>query len=125
MKSCKTIIDERLDIANFIQDSVDFQIFKQLFLSSRHKLLIPLVTINLTQKKNKAPFGNISAFERNLRERTDFPVFSIDDAVNQVKTHALKTDLLGTNIIQKEMDLFFIKYLPWDILKMENVEKEG
>jgi len=81
MNSCSTIINERLDIANFIQDSVDFQVFKQLFLSSRHKLLIPLVNINLTKKKKKDPFGNKSAFERNLTERTDFPVFSIEDAV--------------------------------------------
>jgi len=81
MNSCRTIINERLDIANFIQDSVDFQVFKQLFMSSRHKLLIPLVNINLTKKKKKDPFGNKSAFERNLTERTDFPVFSIEDAV--------------------------------------------
>jgi len=36
-----------------------------------------------------------------------------------------KTDLEATNVIHKEMDLFFIKYLPEDILKMENVDNEG
>jgi len=37
-KSCQMQLRERMDITNFIQDSMDFQVVKQMLMASRHKL---------------------------------------------------------------------------------------
>lgn len=114
-------------MANIIHDSMEFQIIKHLTLSSRHKILVPLVLLNLTKKKLKTSGGYDSTFFRTLHERTDCPVFSIDDAVKQIKRMKLqeiKADDKNTTSImfQREMDEFFLMHLPEDILDLAKNE---
>ena len=47
VEACKKIIDERLDLVNFIKDSMKFQIISGLLLKARHHALVPLLTISL------------------------------------------------------------------------------
>ena len=44
---CEKIIDQRLDLVNFIKDSMDFQIIRRLLLKDRHQALVPLLMISL------------------------------------------------------------------------------
>jgi hypothetical protein len=54
---------------------------------SRHKILMPTLVLNITKTKLKQAGGYRSSFGRNLHERTDEPVFTIEDAVRQLKTN--------------------------------------
>lgn len=108
---------------------MEFQILKHLTLSSRHKILVPLVLLNLTKKKLKTPFGYESTFSRNLHERTDCPVFTIEDAVRQIKKSKLdeiKNDQIqsGAKLFQREMDEFFLMHLPEDIIQLKDENNE-
>ena len=119
---------------------MDFNILRHMCMSSRHKILIPILALNLTQMKIKKPFGYHSSFDRNMQERMDMPVFSIEDAVNQIKKNIKfeetenKTNLMiknrnnttssisnhKTDEIQYQMDQFFIKHLPEDIINLKD-----
>jgi hypothetical protein len=50
-QSCNDIIEDRLSIENYIQDSMELQIIKSVLLKQRHKTLIPLVRFNLANQK--------------------------------------------------------------------------
>ena len=39
LKSCRQIISERLDLANYLHDGMDFHIIRQNILKSRHRML--------------------------------------------------------------------------------------
>jgi len=77
------MMNERLDIKNFIHDSMDTQVLRGLVLKSRHRLLIPLLVLNQYKLRFKEQRTTDTSFLRNLGERTDNPTFSIEDAVSQ------------------------------------------
>lgn len=71
------------------------------------------------KKKEKAPYGYSSSFARNLHERTDFPVFTAEEAVKQIKRRKFNEDSSHEySAFQKEMDNFFLLHLPEDILSL-------
>jgi len=78
---------------------------------SRHKILMPTLVLHLTKTKLNQDGEYKSSFARNIHERTDKPVFTIDDAVNQLKA----TDQPRTEV-EKAMDSFFVTHLPQEIL---------
>jgi uncharacterized protein (DUF885 family) len=55
-----------------------------------------------------------SSFARNIHERTDQPVFTIEDAVQQLKkVEESRSD------VEKAMDNFFLSHLPKDVMGTE------
>lgn len=90
-KNCISIIDDRLDLKNYIQDSMDLQIIRGLLLKARHKILMPILSIELAnterlkeknmKKKNKGKYK--SSFLRNIFQADDLPVFDVGSAVSQ------------------------------------------
>ena len=85
---------------------------RQLMVKSRHKILMPTLVLHLTKTKLNSSEEYRSSFGRNLHERTDEPVFTIEDAVGQLKTNdPSRTD------VEKAMDEFFITHLPDEVVK--------
>lgn len=83
MRTSELIIEEKMSLTNYIHDSMDFHAIRQLMVKSRHKILMPMLVISLTQNKQKSSGGYKSSFARNIHERTDNPVFTLEDAVSQ------------------------------------------
>ena len=46
LKACQVIIREKMNLQNYLHDSIDFQAIKQLILKSRHKILMPILVLN-------------------------------------------------------------------------------
>ena len=111
LKACRLIIDEKLNLKNYLHDAMDFHAVRQLIVKSRHKILMPTLVLHLTKTKlNRGEYK--SSFSRNLHERTDRPVFTIEEAVRQLKTNDPKrTD------VERAMDEFFMTHLPEQTIK--------
>lgn len=118
LRSCELLIQEKMALNNYIHDSIDLYAIKQLMLKSRHMLLMPLLVINLTKTKKKAAGGYRSSFIRNIHERTDIPIFTVEEAIRQLKeqSDASKGE------IEKSMDSFFLHYLPEEIVDRNSQE---
>ena len=111
LKACKLIIDEKLNLRNYLHDAMDFHAVRQLIVKSRHKILMPTLVLHLTKTKlNRGEYR--SSFSRNLYERTDRPVFTIEEAVGQLKTNDPKR-----SDIEKAMDEFFMTHLPEEVVQ--------
>ena len=117
MNICNEILDDRMDIKNYIQDSMDLQIIRGLLLKSRHKILMPLLSIELTKVKRdrekiqKKRSVAANSFMRNLNEYADeLPVFDVGTAVKHLKKGLHKSE------VEKLVDDFFLKFLPRDVL---------
>ena len=121
MWSADKIIKEKTDQNNFLSDSMDFNVIRQQIVKSRHKLMIPILTMNMY--KNQAQSGGFnkkkSRFEKNIDERDDVPVFSVEDAVQQMKSGGN-----NRNKMEKQMDEFFLKNLPVDIVGTNEQDNE-
>ena len=113
LRACEMIISEKLSLNNYLHDAMDFHAVRQLMVKSRHKILMPMLVLALTKAKfNKSEGGYKTSFARNIHERTDHPVFTIDDAVTQLK----KCDLTRSEV-EKAMDDFFLSHLPADVMQ--------
>jgi hypothetical protein len=111
LKASRLIIDEKLDLNNFLHDAMDFHAVRQLMVKSRHKILMPTLVLHLTKTKlNQGDYR--SSFSRNLHERTDRPVFTIEEAVGQ-----LKIDDPQRTDVEKAMDEFFMTHLPEQVIE--------
>jgi hypothetical protein len=112
-KACRLIIGEKLNLKNYLHDAMDFHAVRQLMVKSRHKILMPILMLHLTKTKlNQGEYR--SSFGRNLHERTDRPVFTIEEAVSELKTRDPKrTD------VEKAMDEFFMTHLPEQVIKVD------
>ena len=113
LRACEMMINEKLSLNNYLHDAIDFHAVRQLMIKSRHKILMPTLVLQLTRaklKKNGAEYK--SSFARNLHERTGHPVFTIDDAVAQIK----KCDDTRSDV-EKSMDDFFLSHLPADVIQ--------
>ena len=107
------IISEKLSLKNYLHDATDFHAIRQLMVKSRHKILMPILVIALTKNKLKKSGNEYkTSFARNIHERTDRPVFTIDDAVAQLKT---VDD--SRSEVEKAMDDFFLSHLPADVMQ--------
>jgi hypothetical protein len=113
------IINEKLNLKNFLHDAMDFHAVRQLMVKSRHKILMPTLVLHLTKTKlNQGEYR--SSYGRNLHERTDRPVFTIEEAVGQLKTHdPTRTD------VEKAMDEFFMTHLPEQVIKTAGDHKNN
>ena len=63
---------------------MDFIPIKNLLMKSRHKLLMPSLVLNMTRNKTKVSSGYKTAFARNLSERVDKPVFTLEEALKEL-----------------------------------------
>ena len=115
------IISEKLSLKNYLHDAIDFHAIRQLMIKSRHKILIPTLVLSLTKAKLKKGANEYkTSFARNIHERTDRPVFTIEDAVAQLK---LVDD---TRIpVEKAMDDFFLSHLPADVMQQTQTQTDG
>jgi hypothetical protein len=121
MSDCFTVIDEKMDIKNFLRDSMDFMAIKHLLMKSRHKLLMPSLVLNITRNKTKVSSGYKTSFARNLHERVDRPVFTVEEAVRQ-----LHDTTEARPQTEKDMDEFFKESLPQNVMDMgEDAEERG
>ena len=87
--SCQQTIAEKMDLGNYLNDSMKFHITYHLLLKSRHVLLAPLLSLHLSVMKKKPGTEYKNTFMKNMHERTDQPVFSVEDAINQIKRHTI------------------------------------
>ena len=53
-------------------------------------MLMPVISLHMIRKRNKANLYYKNTFIRNMHERVDLPVFSIEDAIAQIKKNATK-----------------------------------
>ena len=107
------IISEKLNLKNYLHDAIDFHAIRQLMIKSRHKILMPTLVLGLTKTKLKKSGKEYkTSFARNIHERTDQPVFTIDDAVAQLK----QVDETRSQV-EKAMDDFFLSHLPADVME--------
>ena len=106
------ILDEKLNLKNYLHDALDFHAVRQLLVKSRHKVLMPTLVLHLTKTKLTQGAEYSSSFARNLHERTDKPVFTIEDAVSQ-----LKSVDPNRSEIEKSMDEFFMTHLPENVIQ--------
>jgi len=113
-KACNMVVDEKLNLKNYLHDAMDFHAVRQLIVKSRHKILMPILVLHLTKTKLKTSGGYSSSFARNLHERTDNPVFTIQDAVKQIRAGDNGEKPRGD--MEKAMDEFFLTHLPEEIL---------
>jgi hypothetical protein len=113
LRACNMIISEKLSLKNFLHDAMDFHAIRQLMVKSRHKILMPTLVLALTKTKFKKGGGEYkTSFARNIHERTDQPVFDIDDAVKQLRVVDHKRSQ-----VEKAMDDFFLSHLPADVMQ--------
>ena len=113
LRACNMIISEKLSLKNYLHDATDFHAIRQLMMKSRHKILMPVLVIALTKNKLKKKDDDYkTSFARNIHERTDRPVFTIEDAIAQLK----KVDDTRSEV-EKSMDDFFLSHLPADVMK--------
>ena len=113
LADCITCIDEKMDIKNYLHDSMDFMAIKQLLMKSRHKILMPSLILNITKNKTKLHSGYKTSFVRNMCERIDKPVFTLEEAVEQL--HDTTEERPQT---EKDMDQLFLHNLPRAIMDM-------
>lgn len=114
MRNSEKILEDRLDIKNFIKDSIDVQILKGLIFKDRHKMLMPMLSLELMKNKEVKKKTN----QRGRRQAMclsqvsgDTGVFSIESAVRQLKMGMHKSE------IESLVDLFFLENLPSDLLR--------
>jgi hypothetical protein len=81
---------------------MDFVPIKNLLIKSRHKLLMSSLVLNITRSKNKIFRGFKTEYTRDMCERVDLPVFSLEEAVKQLHD---TTEERGQ--IEKDMDEYF------------------
>jgi hypothetical protein len=112
LKACRLVVEEKLNMKNFLHDAMDFHAVRQLMVKSRHKILMHTLVLHLTKTKLN-PVGDYkSSFSRNLHERIDRPVFTIEDAVSQLKiSDPRRSD------VEKSMDEFFMTHLPEQLIR--------
>ena len=84
-EACEIVITESLDLQNYIHNTMDVNIMRHMLIRSRHKLLMPLLTVNLIMRRaNKRGVALLkNTYERNNLDRVDAPVFSVAEAVQQ------------------------------------------
>ena len=113
-----------MDITNYLNDSMNFHATSHLLLKSRHKILVPFLSLHLTAKKKKSSIQYKNIFTRNIHERTDQPVFSIEDAIIQIKRNTTNSSTNDIDSIEKSMDDFFLTNLPRDIIDIRETHLE-
>lgn len=102
---CHQAFSEKMDLANYLNDSMNFHATSHLLLKSRHRLLVPLLSIHLSSKKKGVEYKN--SFLKNIVERTDQPVFSVEDAMTQIRKKVADNSTNQMSAIEKAMDEFF------------------
>ncbi len=81
---------------------MDFVPIRNLLIKSRHKLLMSSLVLNMTRIKRMVNKGYKTVYTRNMREKVDVPVFSLEEAVKQL--HDTTEERPQT---EKDMDEFF------------------
>jgi hypothetical protein len=121
LKACNMIISEKLSLQNYLHDAIDLHAIRQLMIRSRHKILMPTLVLALTKAKLKRGENEYkTSFARNIHERTDRPVFTIDDAVAQLRVFD------DSRIpVEKAMDDFFLSHLPADVMQQTQIQTDG
>jgi hypothetical protein len=121
LRACNTIISEKLSLKNFLHDAMDFHAIRQLLIKSRHKILMPTLVLALTKTKlKKGGCEYKTSFAKNIHERTDQPVFTIDDAVAQLR----EVDDTRSQT-EKAMDDFLLNHLPADVMQQTQTQTDG
>ena len=121
LKASNMIISEKMSLKNYLHDAMDFHAIRQLMMKSRHKILMPTLVLALTKTKLKKGGGEYkTSFARNIHERTDQPVFTIDDAVAQLRVVDDKRSQ-----VEKAMDDFFLSHLPANVMQQTQTQTRG
>ena len=86
--------------------------------------------VHLTSSKKGTESGYKNAFFRNIAERTDQPVFSVQEAVAQLhvnyNNHAEEIrNFQHWNYLEVQMDSFYIKHLPEDIVSLKYYQQKS
>lgn len=112
LEAANEVIQETMEIRNFIVDSIDFQAMRHIILKSRHRQLMPLLIVEYQRKKRINTKGKYhTSFARNLYEAVDTPVFTLEDAISKIKdVDANKSE------IEQAVDEWFVDNQPKHIL---------
>lgn len=108
------LLEEKLNFQNYLYDMIDLSAMRQILYKSRHKLLIPIVVLELNKsKQHQTRHGYKTSFLRNIHERTDKPIFSLDEAISDIKNPGQ-----NRHFLERELDEFFLTTLPDNVLKL-------
>ena len=118
--NCNQAIQEKMDLSNYLNDSMDFRATSHLLLKSRHRILIPLLNLHMISKKKHLGYNYKNTFIKNMHERLDLPVFSVEDAISQIKKNLSGSSNQEKDSIQRAMDEFFMTNLPRDIIDLNS-----
>ena len=122
--NCYQAVNEKMDLANYLNDSMNFHATSHLLLKSRHRLLVPLLNLHMIGQKNKSGMVYKNSFLKNMYERVDLPVFSVEDAMSQINKNASKSTAENLSSIEKAMDVFFMTNLPRNIIDQKDCNLE-
>jgi hypothetical protein len=81
---------------------MDFVPIRNLLIKSRHKMLMSSLVLNMTRVKNRISKEYKTAYTRNMCQKVDQPVFSLEEAVMQLHD---TTEERGQT--ETDMDEFF------------------
>ena len=124
-EQCYQAANQKMDLTNYLNDSMNIQATSHLLLKSRHRLLVPLLSLQMTGQKKQSVGDYKNTFLINMYETMDFPVFSVEDAITQIKRNAFNGTTTDLGSIEKAMDVFFLTNFSRDIIDQKdcNLEK--
>jgi len=113
-RACNDIMNQAMDIENYMRDSIELQLLKGLFIKERHRILMPILAMSTAKRKlelkdkliadgkkvNQVGADNIYDLSGKVEK------ISVDEAVGQLKMGLHKSDY------EKMVDHFFLENLP-------------
>lgn len=116
IKASEALIQQKLQLNNYLQDTLDLDCMRNMMMKSRHRLLVPILALNLLSQKKKT-IAHKTSFFKNLHDRTDKPLFTITEAIEEILDGENKDGTVtNRNSLEEQMDNFFITYLPNDMV---------
>jgi hypothetical protein len=126
-RACQDVLDQALDVGNFIRDSVEMRLLKGLFIKERHRALMPMLAVSTARRSLKvaddwkAGEWKIEGARKLKVSADEQPVqpaqpMDLDQAVGQLKLGLHKSDY------EKMVDQFFLDNLPTSRYRQNRTE---
>ena len=112
--ACDKILEERLDIVNYIKDSMEFQIIKRLLQKARHQIQIPQLSVSLARNNLEDKKIELSGNKQDTKptqenQQSEIEVQgTIEDNQNIKMAYRQLSQNLHENKIEKVVDSFFL-----------------
>ena len=98
LKACEMILEERLDVLHFLQDSLEFQLIRRLLLRERHQILVPQLEVTLATKEYNKDLKD------SLKKDEDTGGTGFKRKINIIETKGPEFDEVNDDNIDIEKD---------------------